>query len=146
MKKLFILSFAMLFVYQINAQTFSSGNNLSYNSFSLSAILKGLFPQRQMGFNSQSGPYYYMTSKYKEDDVIKSVLDLILKGVRTDSLKIIGFKKPSEESIGEFGRLVSVKEYGDGITLIKYCEEINCYSIRMIFMEHKIKFQVINNK
>jgi hypothetical protein len=143
MKNLGVFCFAALFVYQINAQTLTEGgNNLTNASYQLSAILRGLLPQAHLSYNTDTGPYIRITTKYKEDEVIEKVLALIKQGVRIDSLKIIDFKKPpanlgnsTQIENGEFGSLVSVNEGRDGITLIQYCEAIECYKIANIFKD-----------
>lgn len=149
MKKLVILSLFMLFVYQIDAQTSEVDSNslgLSSKSAALGNILKSLMPQ--MVFNTNMGASLKQT--VKEDDVIDNILELIKQGVRIDSLRIIDFKNSSttdfggfsQVSSGEFGRLVSVKNGKNGITLIEYCEAIKCLKIAKIFMD---EITIINN-
>lgn len=142
MKKLVILSLLVLFVYQINAQTSAVNSNslrLSLKSTALGDILKSLMPQ--MVFSTDWGATLKQT--VKEDDVIENVLTLIKQGVRIDSLRIVDFKNSKTENIGglsqvssgEFGNLVPVKEGANGITLIEYCEAINCLKIAKVFMD-----------
>jgi TPR repeat protein len=149
MKQIIVLSFIILFGYQLNAQTSVGDNNfigLSDKSAALGNILKSLMPQ--MSGNSSSGATLKQT--VKEDDVIVNILELIKQGVRIDSLRIVNFKNSSTESFGgaslissgEFGKLVSVKSGGNGITLIEYGEKINCLKIAKIFNDEITK---INN-
>jgi len=138
MKKLIVSIFIMSFIYQINAQS-NSGDTifieLSDNSVALGNLLKSLMPQ--MVFTSSWGASLEQT--VKEEDVIENILMLIKQGVRIDSLRIINFKNSTSNgfsvSSGEFGRLVSVKDRKNGMTLIEYCEAINCLKIAKVFID-----------
>ena len=124
------------------AQTSVGDNNslnLSANSITLGNILKSLMPQ--MSGSTFSG--VSLKQSVKEDDVIENVLAIIKQGVRIDSLTIIGFENSSTKdfggfsqvSSGKFGKLVSIKDGGNGITLIEYCEKINCLKIAKVFLD-----------
>ena len=149
MKKLIVSILPLLFVYQINAQS-TVGDTifvaLSDNSIALGNILKSLMPV--MAFNTENQAS--LKQVVKEDDVIENIFTLIKQGVRIDSLRIINFKNSStvnygmfsQVSSGEFGKLVSVKDGKNGITLIEYCEAINCLKIAKVFIDEITK---INN-
>ncbi len=141
MKKLVILSLFMLIVYQIDAQTSGVVNDslgLSSESAALGDILKSIMPVISL----KSGKSTKLEGLVKEDDVIENVLTLIKQGVRIDSLRIVDFKNSTKEKLGgafrfssgEFGNLVPVEKGGNGITLIEYCEAINCLKIAKVFM------------
>jgi TPR repeat protein len=150
MKKLIISVLILLFVYQINAQSKQQDTlniTLSPNSVALGDILKSLMPVMMFTANNHAE----LKQLVKEDTVMENVSALIRQGVRIESLRIINFKNSKTENFGggfsqvtsgEFGKLVSVKDGKNGVTLIEYCEEINCLKIAKIFLDEISK---INN-
>lgn len=146
MKKIIVSIIILLFVYQIHAQSGSEKNRflkLSDNSIALGEILKSLMPVMMFNSNNQAE----LTQVVEQDTVIEEVLLLLKQGVRIDSLRIIDFKNAktqnyggfSQITAGEFGKLVSVNNGGNGITLIEYCEEIKCFKIVKLFLDEIAK-------
>jgi TPR repeat protein len=152
MKKLIIIIVMFGFiVYQTNGQSKNNNtptNYLSANSIAIGDILKSLMPKMVFSDNWTAK----LQQDVKEDDVIGNILELMKKGVRIDSLRIIDFKSSSngyinsdfsKVSSGEFGRLISTKEGRKGITLLEFCEKMNCMKIAKIFMD---TINVMNNR
>ena len=104
-------------------------------------ILLPLMPQ--MLISSQGGAS--LKSEKAEDDVLPEVTRLLHEGADPLRVKIVGFSKPKVERMGMFasrtssgsaGRVVSVDDPSDGITLLAYCESVNCWKIASAFMAY----------
>jgi hypothetical protein len=119
---------------------------LSPSSIALGKILQSLMPVLMFNSDNQAE----IKQVVKEDSVVGEISTLIKQGVRVDSLRIINFKNAkttdfggfSQVTSGEFGTLVTLNDGEAGITLIEYCEEINCLIIAKIFLDEIAK---INN-
>jgi TPR repeat protein len=114
-------------------------------------ILLPLMPQ--MYISSQSGAT--LKSEKTEDDVLPEVTRLLREGADPLRVKIVGFSKPKVERMGIFasktssglaGRVVSVDDPRDGITLLAYCESVNCWKIASAFMAYNSQRNALTMK